>query len=81
MGFSAERVHPFMLETYVSFIPKQIKDRSNGRPDKERIFAWHVLPLDKQATESKEGEHLDILRNDKTARVIVYCMWSVMGTG
>jgi hypothetical protein len=47
---------------------------SNDRPDKEKIFVWHVLPFDKESTASKEDEHLKILRNDKAARVIIYCM-------
>jgi abhydrolase domain-containing protein 12 len=45
----------------------------NHRPDKERIFVWHVLPFEKEAIGGKEGEHLQILQNDKTARVIIYC--------
>lgn len=52
------------------------KCEANGRPDKERIFVWHVLPFNKEAAGSKEGEHLQLLQNDKSARVILYCKYS-----
>jgi len=38
----------------------------------ERIFAWHVLPIDKE-TSFHGQQHLQILKSDDTARVILYC--------
>lgn len=68
LGFSAERVHPFTLVTYSLIINKLTKS-----PDNERIFAWHILPVDKQ-TSGNKNEHLTMLQNDKSAKVIIYCM-------
>jgi hypothetical protein len=66
LGFTSERVHPFILETYVSCV------QANRRPDHERIFAWHILPLDKETSGTENG-YLQILQNDKAAKVIIYC--------
>src|ERR1700737_3846849 len=45
----------------------------NERPDHERIFAWHILPLDKEMS-GMEEEHLHILQRDKSAKFIIYCI-------
>jgi len=53
------------------------ESETKGRPDKEKIFVWHVLPFDKEAAAGAEGEHLQMLQNDKTAKVIIYCNFSL----
>ena len=68
LGFSSERVHPFILDTYEPLV--LLVDES---PDNERIFVWHVLPIDKE-TGGKENEHLETLQKDQSAKVIIYCI-------
>jgi len=45
----------------------------NDRPDGEQIFAWHILPIDKQVSGTEKNEHFNLLKADKSARVIIYC--------
>lgn len=66
LGFSAERVYPFILETY----GPDMRGTYNS-PDKEKIFAWQILPIEKEA---QSLEHIEILRKDQSARVIIYCI-------
>lgn len=47
--------------------------RTKGRHDKERIFAWHVLPINQEVM-GHENEHLEFLQKDKSAKVIIYCI-------
>jgi len=68
LGFAAERVRPFFIEGYSSLL-FSLADGSDGG---ERIFAWHILPIDRETT-LHGRQHLEMLKTDHTARVIIYC--------
>lgn len=42
-----------------------------GSVDGEKIFGWHILPFN--VLGRIETDHLKLLQNDKSARVIIYC--------